>query len=39
MFKWVKRPHSRPLKILRLKITLKQNPDLNKEVMDVDNVP
>lgn len=32
-------PHTRPKNKLRLKTKLRSNPDLAKEVIDVDNVP
>lgn len=39
MVKGGKIPHRKPLNKLRLKIKLKQNLDLAKDVIDLDNVP
>jgi len=39
MFKGGKIPHTEPWNKLRLKIKLKQNPELAKEVIDVDKTP
>jgi len=39
LFETLKRPHTRPTNKLRFKIKLINNPDLAKEVIDVDNLP